>query len=74
MRILHYTVILDRQPDKVYHVFCPVLPGCHSEGDTLEEALKNIKEAIEVYVDSLKAHHEKVPQEDLLIKPMEIAV
>lgn len=74
MKIAHYTTILERQPDGGYHVFCPVLPGCHSEGDTLEEALDNIKEAIEVYVESLKAHGESVPVEDLMIKPMEVAV
>ncbi len=69
-----YTVLLDRQPDGGYHVFCPVLPGCHSEGDTVDEALKNVEEAIEVYIESLKAHGESVPEEHLLIKPMEIAV
>ncbi|MBI2346429.1 MAG: type II toxin-antitoxin system HicB family antitoxin [Deltaproteobacteria bacterium] len=69
-----YTVILERQTEGGYHVFCPTLPGCHSEGDNLEEALGNIREAIEVYVESLKAHGEAVPVEDLLIKPLDIAV
>lgn len=69
-----YTVILEKQPDQGYHVFCPALVGCHSQGDTLDEALKNIKEAIELYVESLEAHGEAVPQEDFLIKPLEISV
>lgn len=69
-----YTVILEHQPDGGYHVFCPALPGCHSEGENLEESLANIKEAIEVYLESLMAHGEEAPVEDLLIKPMEIAV
>ena len=34
-----YTVVLQREPDGGYHVFCPALPGCHSQGDTLDEAL-----------------------------------
>lgn len=69
-----FTVILEHQPDGGYHVFCPSLPGCRSEGDNLDEALDNIKEAMEVYLESLKAHGEKIPVEDLLIKPLEIAV
>lgn len=71
---LRYTTILERQPDGGYHVFCPTLPGCRSEGNTLEEALENIKEAMELYVESLKENGEKVPIEDLIIKPLEIAV
>ncbi len=37
-----------------FHVYCPALTGCHSYGDTEEEALKNIREAIEAYLGSLK--------------------
>ncbi len=36
-----------------YVVSCPALPGCHSQGDTIEEALENIKEAIQVCLESL---------------------
>ena len=35
---MRYTVIFETQPDGGYHAFCPALPGCHSEGDTLDEA------------------------------------
>ena len=74
MNFFHYTIILERQTEGGYHAFCPALPGCHSEGDTLEESLKNMREAVDVYIESLKAHGEEVPREDLLIKPMEVAV
>ena len=33
-----------------YDVHCPALPGCHSQGDTKEEALKNVKDAIKTYL------------------------
>jgi predicted RNase H-like HicB family nuclease len=36
-----------------YVVSCPALPGCHSQGDTIEEALENIKEAIQACLESL---------------------
>ncbi len=61
MNQYHYTVILDHQAEGGYHVFCPALPGCRSEGDSLDEALENIKEAMEVYVESLKTHGEEIP-------------
>jgi predicted RNase H-like HicB family nuclease len=46
-----------------YAVFVPALPGCHSQGDTMEEAEQNIKEAIELYLESLEADHVAIPQE-----------
>lgn len=51
----HYTVLLEREEDGGYHAFCPALKGCHSQGDTLDEALVNIREAIQAYLESLKA-------------------
>jgi predicted RNase H-like HicB family nuclease len=72
--IHRYTVILERQPDGGFHVSCPALPGCHSEGDTLDEALANAKEAIAVYIESLQAHGEALPVEDILIRPVEVAI
>jgi len=36
-----------------FYAYCPELPGCQSQGDTLEEAVANIKEAIELYLETL---------------------
>lgn len=36
-----------------YYVYCPELPGCHSQGDTFEEANENIKEAIGLYMETM---------------------
>jgi predicted RNase H-like HicB family nuclease len=69
-----YTIILKPQGDGGFHAHCPALKGCHSQGDTLDEATRNIREAIEVYLESLKAHGEPIPQEDLVIQPMEIGL
>jgi predicted RNase H-like HicB family nuclease len=64
MDSLHYTVILEREEDGGYHASCPTLKGCHSQGDTLDEAIDNIREAIAAYLDSLKAEGEAIPIED----------
>ncbi|HZK81583.1 MAG TPA: type II toxin-antitoxin system HicB family antitoxin [Humisphaera sp.] len=68
-----YTAVFELQAEGGYHASCPVLPGCHSEGDTIEEATSNIREAIEVYLESMIAHGEPVPTENILIRPIEIA-
>ena len=69
-----YTVILEREADGGFHAYCPALKGCHSQGDSLDEAVANIREAIEVYLESVAEQGEPIPQEDLLIKPVEVAL
>ncbi len=47
-QIYNYTVILEKESDGGYHAFCPALKGCHSQGDTFEETIVNITEAMEL--------------------------
>ena len=62
-KIYSYSVFYEAVLEGGYVVFAPALPGCHSQGETLEEAEKNIKEAIEVYLESLADHREPIPEE-----------
>jgi predicted RNase H-like HicB family nuclease len=58
---MKYRVLVEEDEDGVFVAEVPSLPGCISQGETREEALANIKEAIAVYVESLEAHGEAVP-------------
>ena len=49
------TVVLDPCEEGGYHAWVPALPGCHSEGETEEEAVANITEAIELYLEDDEA-------------------
>ena len=63
-------VVLEKSDDGGYTVYVPALPGCISEGDTIEEALANIKEAIELYLEPVEDElvvDENVIVEDLVI-------
>ena len=71
-QIYNYTVLLEKEQDGGYHAFCPVLKGCHSQGDSFEETIENITEAIELYIESLIADNKPVPKEDLIVKPLSI--
>jgi antitoxin HicB len=55
-------VLLYKEPSGGYSVICPSLPGCHSQGETVEEALDNVKEAIEVYLEALEEDGLPVPE------------
>ncbi len=64
MRELSYRIMLRKEPEGGYTVVVPSLPGCVTYGDTIEEAIEMAKEAIELYVESLKEHGEQVPTEE----------
>jgi predicted RNase H-like HicB family nuclease len=72
-QIYNYTVIFEKEIEGGYHAFCPVLKGCHSQGDNFDEALENITEAISLYLDSLKEDQQPIPKEDLIFKSVQIA-
>jgi predicted RNase H-like HicB family nuclease len=61
---MKYTVVLQRENDGGYVATVPALPGCVSQGDSRGEALKNIEEAIELYLEDVKAAGEPIPIED----------
>lgn len=67
---MKYKVVLESQEEGGYTICVPTLPGCVSQGETAEEALVNIKEAIEVYLESLKELGIPLPQ----IEEREVAV
>ena len=56
-----------------YTVEVPSLPGCITEGDTVEEALANAREAIQLCIDSLHDLGLPVPEDDVLIRTIEVA-
>jgi predicted RNase H-like HicB family nuclease len=51
---MEYAVVLQREPDGGYVASVPALPGCVTQGDTCSEALANIREAIEVYLEDCR--------------------
>jgi predicted RNase H-like HicB family nuclease len=58
---MKYRVLIEQDEDGMFVVQVPALAGCISQGKTRTEALKNIQEAIEAYIESLQAHDEPIP-------------
>ena len=59
-----FAVSLESDEDGFIAASCPQLPGCHSQGRSREEAIKNIEEAIRGYAASMKRHGEEIPVVD----------
>jgi predicted RNase H-like HicB family nuclease len=65
------TVIFEKEEEGGYHVFCPVLSGCHTQSETIDEGIQNIGEAIELYIESLVEDGLPVPGEGVSISPID---
>ncbi len=57
---MKYRVLIEQDEEGVFVVEVPALPGCISQGNTREKALRNIQEAIAAYLESLRAHDEPI--------------
>ena len=54
-----YDVVLLEDESGGYVALVPALPGCHTQGDTLAEVMENVKEAIDLYVETLTPQEKK---------------
>ena len=64
--VQNFEVVLEPEDDGGYHIFCPALKGCHSYGATKEEAMDNIKEAIELWLESAKELGIQIPEREIV--------
>jgi predicted RNase H-like HicB family nuclease len=64
--VLNFEVILEPEEEGGYHVYCPLLKGCHSYGATKEEALERIREAIELWLESARELGIKIPEKEVI--------
>ena len=68
------SIVIEKDKN-VYFAFCPELKGCHTQGDTLEEVLENIKEAIELYLETLsEEEREYCLSKEILTTSVEVNV
>lgn len=74
-KVLQYDAVFEREADGGYSVWIPDLPGCTSQGNSLEQAIENIKEAAELYLED--ADNDKIEEgnlhKDRFIVPVEVA-
>jgi len=74
MKHLTFPIIVEADSDG-YYVSCPALQGCYSQGDTYEEAVTNIKDAIRLHVEDRLANGEEMPEHVAVsLSTVEVAV
>ena len=75
MKFYSFQIIIEKEPeDEGYFAYSPTVPGCFSNGKTIEETKHNIRQAIEQHLASLLTHAQPVPQNDRLVHVEELTV
>lgn len=75
MKFYSFEIVIEKEPeDEGYFAHSPSLPGCFSNGKTIEEAKRNIREAVQLHVASLLSHRQVVPQQENMVHVEELTV
>ncbi len=75
MRFYSFQIVVEKEPeDEGYYAYSPTLPGCFSNGKSIEEARRNIREAIEQHMTALRSRGQSIPQNDRLVHVEELTV
>jgi predicted RNase H-like HicB family nuclease len=65
MKTYRFTVVIEKEPeDPGYFAYCPALPGCFGAGLTIDETKEDMRKAIALHLESLRAHGDPLPGED----------
>lgn len=74
MSVYRFSVVIEKDKDG-YFAFCPELQGCYTQGDTYEETVENIRDAIRLHVEDRTEEGEDIPQsESVSLTSMEVSV
>ena len=59
---MDYVVVIEKADDNSYSAYIPDLPGCVACGETQDEVRLSIQQAVDLHIESLRAHNEPVPK------------
>jgi predicted RNase H-like HicB family nuclease len=75
MRYYTFEIVVEKEADdEGYLAYSPTLPGCTSNGATIEQAKRNIREAIQLHIETLRAHGQEIPQQERLVHVEELSL
>lgn len=71
---MEYSVVVHEAEEGGFWVEVPALPGCYSQGESLEETLENVREAISLYLEVIKDEGQNVPRDADVVYQVSVAV
>ena len=71
---MQYSVVVHQAEEGGFWVEVPALPGCYSQGESLEETLENVREAISLYLEVIRDQGQDTPQDADVVYQVSVAV
>ena len=71
---MEYTVVVHQAEEGGFWVEVPALPGCYSQGESVESALENVMEAISLYLETLREEGRKAPHDADVVYQVKVAI
>ncbi len=71
---MEYTVVVHQADEGGFWVEVPALPGCYSQGESVESALENVMEAISLYLETLRDEGRKAPHDADVVYQVKVAI
>lgn len=69
-----YTIIIEPCEDGGFFAMCPAFPGCHVQSDTYEETINEMRSSIKSFIEDYIEENETLPEDDLTITSLKVAV
>ena len=69
----HFTVIVEPCEEGGYFAECPAFQGCHVQGETYEETLHEMKEAIHAFIGDYRKNKEAIPEDEVTVTSLRVA-
>ena len=73
-REYRFTVIIEPCEEGGYFASCPALPGCHVEGESYEETIREMRSAINAFIEDYEEEGEPIPDDEVTITTLRVAV
>lgn len=74
MKLHNYKVIIEECEEGGFYAECPAFPGCHVEGETYEETIQEMREAVKNFVEDYSSRNEVFPSDNFLVTSIQITV
>lgn len=74
MKLYNYKVVVEECEEGGFYAECPAFSGCHVEGETYEETMREMKEAVKVFIDDYNTRNEDLPSDNFLVTSVQVTV
>lgn len=74
MKICNYKIVIEECEEGGFYAECPAFPGCHVEGETFEETMQEMKQALRVFIDDYIERKEDLPSDKFIVTSIQVTV